>query len=73
MTYSIYMPAKCFWGNGCVCENSSALALGKNCLIVTGKNSAKLSGALDDAREFFRGIKLQLIHDPKTGTQRVGE
>ena len=49
MTYSIYMPVKCFWGNGCVAENSSALALGKSCLIVTGKSSAKLSGALDDA------------------------
>ena len=49
MTYSAYMPVKCFWGNGCVCENSSSLALGKCCLIVTGKNSAKLSGALDDA------------------------
>lgn len=49
MTYSTYMPVKCFWGNGCVKENSSAFALGKSCLIVTGKNSAKLSGALDDA------------------------
>lgn len=49
MTYSIYMPAKCFWGNDCVCENSSSLVLGKTCLIVTGKSSAKLSGALDDA------------------------
>ncbi len=49
MTYSIYMPVKCFRGNGCVTENSSALALGNSCLIVTGKNSAKLSGALDDA------------------------
>lgn len=49
MSYSIYMPVKCFWGNNCVVENSSALALGKSCLIVTGKSSAKLSGALDSA------------------------
>ncbi len=49
MTYSAYMPVKCFWGSGCVAENSSSLALGKTCLIVTGKSSAKLSGALDDA------------------------
>lgn len=49
MTYSIYMPVKCFWGDGCVADNSAALALGKSCLIVTGKNSAKLSGALADA------------------------
>ncbi len=51
MTYSTYMPVKCFWGNGCVNENSASLALGKSCLIITGKNSAKLSGALDDAIE----------------------
>ena len=49
MTYSIYMPVKCVWGNNCVAENSGFLSLGKSCLIVTGKNSAKLSGALDDA------------------------
>lgn len=45
------MPVKCFWGKNCVTENSASLALGKSCLIVTGKNSAKLSGALDDAIE----------------------
>lgn len=49
MTYSAYMPVKCFWGSGCIVENSSSLVLGKTCLIVTGKSSAKLSGALDDA------------------------
>ncbi len=45
-----YMPVKCAWGNNCVIENSDMLVpLGKRCLIVTGKSSAKKSGALDDA------------------------
>lgn len=50
MSDSIYMPVKCAWGDNCVIENSDMLVpLGKSCLIVTGKNSAKRSGALDDA------------------------
>ncbi len=51
MSNSIYMPAKCLWGNNAVTENSSALAaLGKKCLIVTGKTGAIKSGALGDAK-----------------------
>lgn len=49
MANSVYMPVKCLWGKNAVNDNPSALALGKRCLIVTGKNSAKASGALDDA------------------------
>ncbi|MBE6820862.1 MAG: iron-containing alcohol dehydrogenase [Ruminococcaceae bacterium] len=49
MTNSVYMPVKCVWGRNCVKENGGDLALGKHCLIVTGKNGAKASGALDDA------------------------
>ena len=50
MADSVYMPVKCAWGDGCVNENSDMLVpLGKSCLIVTGKSSAKKSGALDDA------------------------
>lgn len=50
MADSVYMPVKCAWGKDCVTENSDMLVpLGKKCLIVTGKNSAKQSGALGDA------------------------
>ena len=50
MTYNVFMPVNCIWGDGAVTENSHLLsALGKRCLIVTGKSSAKKSGALDDA------------------------
>lgn len=45
------MPVKCAWGNNAVSENSAMLAaLGRKCLIVTGKSSAIRSGALDDAK-----------------------
>ena len=51
MSDSVYMPVKCLWGSNAVTENSSALAaLGKKCLIVTGKSGAIKSGALDDAK-----------------------
>lgn len=50
MADNIFMPARCLWGDNAVSENSSFIAsLGSKCLIVTGKSSAKLSGALDDA------------------------
>ncbi len=58
MIHSIYMPVKCFWGKNCVTENSSELALGKSCLIVTGKSSAKISGALDDAISALKKEKI---------------
>lgn len=50
MNSSVYMPVKCILGKNSVISNSSQLsALGKSCLIVTGKRSAALCGALDDA------------------------
>ncbi len=49
MNSVIHMPAKCFCGKDAVINNSSAFSsLGKSCLIVTGKKSAVLCGALDD-------------------------
>jgi len=44
------MPVKVFAGENCLLKNGAALkGLGKNAFIVTGKHSAKASGALDDA------------------------
>ena len=49
MDFSFFMPAKMLVGDHIVEQNSAQLAgLGSRCLIVTGKNSARLSGALDD-------------------------
>ena len=46
---SFYMPTKIYSGKDCVLKNSSVFStFGKKALIVTGKTSAKASGALDD-------------------------
>lgn len=49
MDFSFFMPAQMLTGDHVVAQNSQQLAaLGSRCLIVTGRNSAKTSGALDD-------------------------
>ena len=52
MNMNSFMPVKLVTGAGCVRASAKELAkLGKVCLIVTGKNSAKASGALQDVIE----------------------
>ena len=52
MTLNSFMPVKLITGAGCVTASAKELAkLGKVCLIVTGKTSAKVSGALRDATD----------------------
>lgn len=49
MDFQFFMPARMLTGEGIVEKHSADLAaLGSRCLIVTGKSSAKKSGALDD-------------------------
>lgn len=49
MRFDFYMPVQFISGENCVQEHATLFSeLGKSCLIVTGGNSAKLSGALDD-------------------------
>lgn len=49
MNMSFYMPVNIITGKGCINANADIFAKsGKKCLIVTGKNGAKKSGALDD-------------------------
>ena len=49
MTLNSFMPVKLITGAGCVRSGAKELAkLGKSCLIVTGKTSARLCGALQD-------------------------
>ena len=49
MNLNSFMPVKLVTGAGCVGASAKELAkLGEVCLIVTGKNSAKASGALQD-------------------------
>ena len=49
MDFRFFMPAKLLVGDDVVRQNAPLLKdLGSRCLLVTGKNSARLSGALDD-------------------------
>ena len=49
MDMNFYMPVNMIFGKDCIKNNMSLFAkYGKKCLIVTGKNGAKKSGALDD-------------------------
>ena len=60
MTENIYMPVKVIYGKNAVNENSSVLSeLGGTCLILTGGNSAKKSGALDDALSALEKCKIR--------------
>lgn len=52
MNLNSFMPVKLVTGAGCVRASAKELAkLGKVCLIVTGKKSAKASGALQDVTD----------------------
>ena len=52
MNLNSFMPVKLVTGAGCVRESAKELAkLGKVCLIVTGKHSAKACGALQDVTD----------------------
>lgn len=49
MDFQFYMPTRVLTGEGVVEKHGADLAaLGSRCLIVTGKTSAKMTGALDD-------------------------
>ena len=49
------MPTKVMFGQGVVKEAGKSLALGKKALIVTGRSSARLCGALDDVLAVLPG------------------
>ena len=52
MNLNSFMPVKLITGPGCVRAAAKELAkLGKTCLIVTGRTSAKVSGALQDVTD----------------------
>ena len=56
MNLNSFMPVKLVTGAGCVRASAKELAkLGKNCLIVTGKTSARISGALQDVTDTLDG------------------
>ena len=63
MDMSFYMPVNVITGEGCVLANAGALALGKHAFIVTGRTSARASGALSDVTSALdrQGIRYTLF------------
>ncbi|MBE6703088.1 MAG: iron-containing alcohol dehydrogenase [Ruminococcaceae bacterium] len=48
MNLSFFMPTRVLAGRGVIAQNADRLRLGRHALLVTGKSSAKRSGALED-------------------------
>ena len=49
MDFNFFMPVQVFSGESCLPQHAGVLrSLGRRCLVVTGRHSAKASGALDD-------------------------
>lgn len=49
MQFRFFMPTKVFFGSGCIAKNQAEFSCwGKRALLVTGRNSARVSGALGD-------------------------
>ena len=53
------MPVEIFSGIDCVKNNAKVFALGKKCLIVTGRRSAIASGALDDVTKVLAELGIE--------------
>lgn len=63
MNMNWYMPTRMITGLGCVKDSAKEFTkLGKSCLLVTGRHSARASGALDDVEEILKkeGIRWEI-------------
>ena len=55
MDFNLHIPVRVLSGNGVLPQNAALLKrFGSKCLIVTGKHSAAVSGALDDMKNALR-------------------
>ena len=60
MNMNFVMPTRIVTGKDCVINNSSLFGkFGDKCIIVTGKNSAKKSGALDDVTNALKSCGIE--------------
>lgn len=60
MHADFYMPTKLFFGDRCLEKGSDMLAAaGRHALLVTGKSSARLSGALDDVTALLTKLNIK--------------
>lgn len=67
MKLDFYMPTRLISGENCVAKNVGLFALGKKCIIVTGRHSAKASGALDDVETALDSAGVEYVHFDKIG------
>ncbi|MDF2500167.1 MAG: iron-containing alcohol dehydrogenase [Anaerosporomusa subterranea] len=59
MQFRFFMPTKLYFGSNCIQENKEEfLQWGKKALVVTGRNSARLSGALADLTRTLEQAKI---------------
>lgn len=57
-----YIPTEIFYETGCVKNHGKEISrLGSKCLIVTGRNSAKITGALNDILEVLENEKIERV------------
>jgi alcohol dehydrogenase class IV len=62
MEMNVFMPTRLLTGKGCVKAHAEEFSkLGKSCLIMTGKTSAKVCGALDDVTKALEEQKITWI------------
>jgi alcohol dehydrogenase class IV len=60
MQFKFQLATRVFLGTGCIRQNrEELLKLGKKAVIITGRNSAKASGALNDIIEILREASLE--------------
>ena len=58
----LFMPTRVMMGKGCIKENASLFSeFGKKAMIVTGKTSAKKSGALTDVTEALKSQAISYV------------
>lgn len=69
-----YMPTTLVSGKNCIRENPEYLIQGRRCMIVTGRNSAKVSGALKDVTDVLDKYRVRYgIYSDITADTPVGE
>lgn len=61
MNFDFFMPVKLLTGENVIRKNSAEFALGKKAMIVTGKHSAKASGALDDVTASLGAVGAEYV------------
>lgn len=58
---NFYMPTEIVWGRGCIARSSKKLALGKRAIIVCGRKSARLCGALADVTKALDEQRIEYL------------